>query len=430
MTTIQQFWVEDQVHWRVEIALASAAGGDSVWDTALWDTGVWAGNDLNWIVITDDAEDVRITYGRDTFRERMRTGTCRITLANDDGQWNPDAGAIPPGDLTLRPGRFVRVSADAGQGYVNQWTGYIDSLDETYAPGGANILTVILGYDFQGNFARNDPPALPVEIPAGQLTSERVASVLEEYGLDGAYQGPGQQDGIQVGTNTMQASTLARSSLEEMQKAAQAEGSVFFIDAEGLPVFKNIDWLTTDPRSTTIQALYGFRLVPQSPRVVGVDSLWSAQLVLNDAQFAAVGSTVQRVSELTSWSLYQPRTIRILDFENDSDVAVLDLAQRVIDSQAFDRLRVRSLELSAANLEQARVMLDTNIGDLVRAQVETLHGWSYTVDAHVNGISHHVTGSDWTMTVRLDDAATTLPPGTPGAFDEEAFTDGFLVGNV
>lgn len=419
-------WTEGSVSWRVEIGLG-AGGGTSVWDTATFDTtGIWASSVIDWIVVTGDVLAARCSRGRDRWGERMRTGNASIVLANETGRYNPIAGAEAPGDLQLRPGRRVRLSGNAGAGWVPVFTGVIETIDESYTPAGENITTTITAYGYAGLLSADDPKALGSPVGAGDLTSERVDRVLDAYG----WPDDTGDRAIQTGVNTMPATSLARTRLEEIQRAAVAEGSAFFFSPDGIPTFKAQGWLNTDTRSITVQ-LYPGRGNAGDPEIIAARTEWSAQLIRNDVQFTRVGGSAVQVQDTTSQDLYKAVfSEKVTDLELENDSQVLALAERFLAARAYDQLRLRSLELWAPTATVAGDLLELELGDLVEATVETLHGWSYDVLAHVMGLEFSVTADDWVCTLRLDpDLASTqywvLESATYGVLGETTRLRGY-----
>src|SRR5690606_4751992 len=82
-----------------------------------------------------------------------------------------------------------------------------------------------------------NPPALDTPIPTSLLSSERVHAALNRYGF------PPSRRLVQGGAHTMVSSALAQSTLEECQRAADAEGGALFADPDNNVVFRHRDWL-------------------------------------------------------------------------------------------------------------------------------------------------------------------------------------------
>jgi hypothetical protein len=135
---------------------------------------------------------------------------------------------------------------------------------------------------------------------------------------------------------------------------------------------------------------------------------------------------MQRATDTASWSRYFRRTLIRTNLENESDTAVLELADRFLAAFAYDRIRIESVELFPSDNGRSILALGTEIGDLVEVTVSTGAGWGYTAEAHVMRISHSLTADDWRVSLRLDDAMTTPPPEL-GSFDA-GFSGGFRIG--
>lgn len=400
-------WTAGAVDWRVELALGALGGLGSLWDYGLWDTtGIWSGPEPEWVDISTDAQRVTTSRGRDRWGQRMRTGNATVELSNTDGRYNPDAGAAPPGDLSLRPGRLARISAAAGAGWVPVFTGYINSLDPSYGQGGQDPVMRLTLQGFAGSLQQFNPPDLTVPIAAGQSTDDRVRQVLAAYGWNET-EWPSI---IQTGAHTMAESYLAATGLEELQRAAEAEGGAYFHAADGSPRFKAFQWLLNDARSTVVQLDIGDLTDADSPEVIDVQPSWDALSIINDAQYTRKGSsTPVRVESVISQSLYGWKALR-KSVECETDAQLLALATDAVERNQFDRRRLDSLTLHAPNGIAAAAMFGLQIGDLVAATVTTLHGWEYSVEAHINGIGFVVSGSDWSQILRLDDTFTVEVP--------------------
>jgi hypothetical protein len=219
---------------------------------------------------------------------------------------------------------------------------------------------------------------------------------------------------IQVGDHNMATADLAQTTLEECQRAADAEGSIFFASPTGLATFKNKDWLTTDTRSTVIQGYIGYDDVPtgeQAAHAIDVVTSYELARVANDVSFAREGGSIQNVQDAPSiLTTDGPVTYQRTDFHNSTDGEVLALAVRYLNSFKDQRLRIDAVTLQAVedlgNDDLNRLLWDTQLGDRLSVLVEPPYGWEIERELHVVGISHRITADDWQCTFRLDDAQT------------------------
>ena len=223
---------------------------------------------------------------------------------------------------------------------------------------------------------------------------------------------------IQNGVHVMQTSYLAQTALEEAQRAADSEGGAFFAAPDGKLTFKSRDWLSTEPRSTGIQGYLGFETLPDgadpdapqafiiSGSVVITETL---ARVRNDIQFAREGGTMQWVFDPVSIGSVGIRSYRRTDYQNTTDAQVLFLAERNLEAQSEARFRVQSVAIQANadpdNEDLNRLFWDTQFGDLVAVEIQTMHGWRISNRlAHVIGIASYITVEDWTVVLTLDDS--------------------------
>lgn len=413
-------WVGGTVFFRFEIALLPSQTTGGLWDQALWDQGIWAGNLPQWVEVTADMLSANTSAGSEKFGTRVRDAIGVFRLDNSEGQYNPDFGADDPGELAIRPGRWVRFSVSAGQGFIPIFTGTIDSMSEDYDTAGDNIVTNLMCTSFGGLLSVNNPPALETPVGGGELTSDRITRILDAVNWYPQFRF------IDVGVNTMLPSTLARTRYEEMQRAADAEGGSFFFDGQGGPTFHNQGYITSGVRPTTLQAQPGSG-IPGEPEVIAVKSDWDAGRVHNDIQLAREGGAAVRVEDTTSQSLYGRRSYQRFDYEVENDTQVLGLANQLLAWRAYDKLSVDEITLWAPNVAAAQKMVNLQWGDLVRAFVVTNRGWGYAIDANVARIDWTVTTNDFTQTLRIVDRTIGAPPGTRGAYSD-GYSDGYLIG--
>src|SRR5690606_41466562 len=97
-------------------------------------------------------------------------------------------------------------------------------------------------------------------------------------------------------------------------------------------------------RPVNVQARIGF---PDGPPVVDARVSWDVARVRNHITFARTGGTVQVVEDAASPAAYRGRTYQRLDLQNNSNTAVLLLAQRALAAWKDDRIRVDQVTVAA-----------------------------------------------------------------------------------
>ena len=408
-------WLGGQIDLQVRVATGLDPALSAIWDVALWDVSPWGAEDLAYQDISEWVEEVAYTRGAEAWDTRYTAGTGTVVLDNSNGQFTPVSDAPDPWGVPFRSGRKVQISAlpnpDDPELRVHLFTGRIDERTDQYDDSGFALTTVLNLIDTLGELGQSNPPMLTT--PTGvQTTDERIHAVLDIAQID-----EDERD-IQTGVHTMQASYLAQTALEESQRAADSEGGAFFAAPDGKLTFKRRDWLSTDPRSTEVQGYLGFETLPpeagpDAPQafIISGSVVISETLarVRNDIQFSREGGTMQWVFDPVSIGSVGIRSYKRTDYQNNTDAQVLFLAERNLEAQSEARFRVQSVAIQANadpdNEDLNRLFYDTQFGDLVAVEIQTMHGWRIPDRlTHVIGIAAHITVEDWTVVLTLDDS--------------------------
>lgn len=410
-----------EVRFKVEIALETGESGSSLWDAATWNPGgdgIWSALEPSWIDVSALTLSAQWNRGKDRWDQRARAGSASCDFDNTEGQFNPTFGATLPGQLTLRPGRLIRISGDAGEGYIPQFTGVIDSIDDIYRDGAHDITTRVQAFDWFGYWAIHNPPALESPI-AAERPDQRIDRLLDLVGH------PTEWRALETAVHNLQASNLGRAYLDEMGIAADSEGGLFFIDGNAFAVMQNQDYRTTNPRATSFQWSVGNGDV-DALKLLAADGDWSLQRIQNDIRLARAGGTEQRVQNTASDALYGQRTFARFDYENTTDAEVEALANIRLEENQWDAIRIDTITIEATTQEATRDLLGAQLTDRIRVFILPRAGeWGYAQDVHINRIRGRVDASDFSYTLRVDDAVTSAPDDAH-AFNVDAFSDGFL----
>jgi hypothetical protein len=405
-------WLGGAIDVRVEVDTGLADATFGLWGSALWGRATWGSEDPAWADASEYVISVDFNAGSQRWGERWESASCTLVVDNTTGIFQPDSG-VEHWHLPFRPGRRLRVVAIPDPMTGEKWslfTGQMDSVNDVYDDAGHAITSTIFCSDFMAVWRAHNPVML--ETPTGvQTTSERVHAALDRMDW------PADQRIIQDGLHTMQTSHLAQTTLEECQRAADAEGGAFYSDRNGFAVFKARDWLTTDPRSLNVVGYLGYETVPDgalTARMIGIETSHEAARVVNQVSFARVGSTVQEAEDPDSVALFKPRTYQRTDLENNTDAEVAFLADRYVAAFKDDRMRIDSVTISAVEEasrfpvteDRNRMLYDTRFGDRISVLVKPPWGWEYEKEVHVMALSHRITADDWVVTFQLDDAQT------------------------
>lgn len=402
-------WLGGPVDVRVEVDTGVGPSSGGLWGSAQWGIDVWGSEDAAWLDVSQYVLEVNTRQGSERWGQRFSAGSFVILVDNTTGIFTPDSDAPSPWHLPYRPGRRIRVVAVPDPtdplNKVPLISGVIDASTDGYGGAGFDIATAITCSDQLAVWAAHNPLALDTATGV-QSTDDRVAAALDLLGV-------GDRD-IQAGVHTLQSSYLAQSTLEECAVAADAEGGAFYAAPDGTAMFRARDWLDTDTRSTVVQGYLGYDTIPigaNSAHVLDVKTSWESARIVNLVQFARVGSALQVVEDVPSQvALGSVRDYTRTDFQNNDDAEVAYLAARHLAAFKDNRPRLEEVTITGiddpGNADLNRLLWDTRIGDRLAVLVEPPFGWSIEREAHVMAIAHKITGSDWVVTLTLDDAQT------------------------
>ena len=225
---------------------------------------------------------------------------------------------------------------------------------------------------------------------------------------------------IDPGVFTMQETTLAQDQLSLCQITADSDGGDLFIAPDGRVTFREHGWMTEGEPDWLLGGP-GLDAIP----VDGVRPSWSMQRIVNEAAFAATGSTQQVASDSASIQFFGRRTTRRLDLINDNDSDVLQLADQTVAALKDDKLVIDEATVLVQDAVSADFATKVKYGDLVAISVDTIHGWSTTYVTHVVGIGAAVTAAGYLVTLTLDDA---LVVNENGSFARSEFDSSFHLG--
>jgi len=442
------------VLWDVKSGRRGASSAD-VWDTAVWDTASWdGGTNIDFKVIPESLiHSFSINSGKDKFGRRFKASTLTLRVDNTGGVFTPQDSLLQPGDYVALS---VLIETPAGppdalipdgftwpDGFGNTWTnhggktlmddnpgvpvlypmwyGRVDEATDTVRNG--VDITKVICYDVFGELAAVDKDA-QAGAGAGEVATTRVTRIGDNAST--AF------GGVLFSTapfiETMQATTLAKNALEEMHLTMESEGGDMWADREvgtvaskGKLQLRGRDWLTTDTRSTVVQwFLNGAMNIP----IIDAQITREQQLLVNNATVSMSGGVSQNAQDAVSIQRYGDRTTRRLDLVGENDTQAQFLATRFVANLKDIRPRVRQVTVDVIDAKSALFGSQVEHGDLVQVTVQSIHGWSFTAQAHVIGIRFEVVDQTWVIVLRLSDA---FIDNVDGAYSS-AYSNAFRLG--
>ena len=354
------------------------------------------------IDLTPNVYHISITRGRNIQRDTYEVGTAVIRVLDPLSYFNPQNTASPYYGY-LAPLRKIRVSATTAitqkylfSGYitdykytypVNQDTGYVDisASDGFRLFQMANISTVTGGV-------------------ASQTTSARVSAILDQVSF------PASMRTISTGLNTCIADPgTNRTSLAAIKNAEVSETGAFYMNGSGTAIFKN----RTDVMNSLAKSPVAFNQtggIPYRNLVFAFDD----KLIINQANFARVGGSVQSVQNTASVNKYFPHSITQTDLVAETDSLVNNIALEYVATRQDTSIRIDEM---VVDLLDPAVPTDTMIGldyfdNLLITNIQP-DGSTIVKNLQYQGIQWDITPNKMMATI------TTLEP----------IADGFIVGS-
>ena len=234
----------------VEVAFAAQVEGAGVWDSGLWDTATW-GPELTWTDITHYVlGPITTRRGFSTDGDSWDAGSATIVLSNTDGRFSPSNTTGPyrvAGVSQLRRWRPVRIRAtfqsltyDIFRGYVTDWANDGDPFAPT---------ATIQATDEFGLLGRIDGLAQASQ-GSGEMAGPRINRILDSVASTAGR-------ALDLGVNTLQATTLAQNVVGELKLTAASDGGSIWVDGGGNIRFSDQQGPINTDRSREIQATFG-----------------------------------------------------------------------------------------------------------------------------------------------------------------------------
>jgi hypothetical protein len=240
--------------------------------------------------------------------------------------------------------------------------------------------------------------------PAGQTTSGRVSAILDQVSF------PASMRTISTGLNTCIADPgTNRTALQALKNAEVSETGAFYMNGSGTAIFKN----RTDVMNSLAKTPVEFNQtggIPYRNLIFAFDD----KLIINQANFARVGGSVQTAYNQASIDKYFPHSITQTDLIAETDSLVSNIALEYVATRAATSIRIDEM---VVDLLDPAVPTDTMIAldyfdNLLITNIQP-DGSTIVKKLQYQGINWDITPNKMMATI------TTLEP----------IADGFIVGS-
>jgi hypothetical protein len=368
-----------------------------------------------WSAITTDIRS--FTTARPMTRQQgplwnYQAGTCSIILDNSNGTYDPDNLGSPfTGQLV--PMVPIRFRVDLGATEYPLWFGYADGwLPAQVTYEGEYAELTLNGTDATKVLNGLTLPALGSPEGVGADTGARVLDILIRSG----WYTSAEWKAIDVGNSNLQGTSLGDTAWNLMQLAVDSEIGQLYIKGNGAVVFRARRSFLTDPRSSTVQAVFGD--APGTVQTAGTELTYTGlsranddTTLINDVQATRVGGTVQETQDAASVAKYLfPRSYARSDLILQADADALNWSQFVVavGRNPEDRFEALTINPMRDPVNLWPQVLGREIGDRIQIWHRPAAAISpISKDCFITGIIHTVdiTNLTWSTTWTLQDAS-------------------------
>ena len=354
------------------------------------------------IDLTPNVYHISITRGRNIQRDTYEVGTAVIRVLDPLSYFNPQNTASPYYGY-LAPLRKIRVSATTATTQKYLFSGYITDYKYTYPVNQDTGYVDISASDGFRLFQMANISTVTGGV-ASQTTSARINAILDQVSF------PASMRTISTGLNTCITDPgTNRTSLAAIKNAEVSETGAFYMNGSGTAIFKN----RTDVMNSLAKTPVAFNQtggIPYRNLVFAFDD----KLIINQANFARVGGSVQSVQNTASVNKYFPHSITQTDLIAETDTIVNNIALEYVATRQATDIRIDEM---VVDLLDPAVPTDTMIGldyfdNLLITNIQP-DGSTIVKNLQYQGIQWDITPNKMMATI------TTLEP----------IADGFIVGS-
>lgn len=362
-------------------------------DTGILGTNVLADAAAVIVDVSNVVNSIQTKRGRNPQTSEFQTGTLKLVIVDQNGDFNPQNAAGPYFNL-LTPMRKVQITATYGGITYPVFSGFITSFSTSIPKAGTSevALTTIDAVD-AFRLAQNAQISTVAGTSAGQLTGARINNILDQIAW------PNSMRDVDAGLTTVQIDPgSARTSLQACQTVATTEFGAFYVDATGSFVFQD--------RQLTATSVAGTPIVfsDDGAGIEYFNAVWVLNdlLIFNSAQVTATGLATQTATNAASVEKYFLHSYNQQDLLMQDTATALNYAQAFVASNAETTVRCDAIELDlyTDNYNTGIIAaLDLDYFDPVTIKTAQPGSTSIEKTLQVFGKAMNITPNSWKVTM-------------------------------
>ncbi|CAB4148549.1 hypothetical protein UFOVP537_9 [uncultured Caudovirales phage] len=352
--------------------------------------------------LTNQARQITIRRGRNVTRDTYEAGTCTVRIFDPNSEFNPQNTSSPLyGYIT--PLRKLRISATYGGVIYYLFSGYTTDYFYSYDSAENVAYVDITASDAFRLFNLAAVSTVDGQA-AGQDTGTRIDKILDTVDF------PTSLRSIETGNSNTQADPATRrTSLAAIQNCEIVEQGAFYLNAEGIAVFKN--------RTNTISSAGATPIAFNQTTGIPYKNLKFAfddKLIVNQANVTRVGGTTQTHVDLDSIATYFPHSITYSDLVAETDADCANIAALYVGTRSTTTIRIdeMTIDLLDSNVPTGTIL---NMDYFTNVAIINIQPDNSTIfkNLQIQGVAWDITPNRWLGTF------TTLEP----------ISDGFIIGD-
>ena len=404
----------------IGIGAANVPTGLALWDDARWDDpgALWAGDEPAWHEVTCDGISALIRRDRARNTDRFTPAECTIEVENITGWADGTSSADVPGELSLRPGRPIRVGVThVTLGTFWRFRGTIDSVTPKYDAEETDtstfVCTDVLGEVGRAKVTELDPSG------AGEFAHDRFDRVLD------AVPWLSSKRIVAMTGTTLVAGRLDGQVEDLLGRIADSIGGACFGDVNGNVVLAGQEWQSyaegADPDGT-IGNTDPSDVCP-SGWLRPFDRRDIATRVILDRELPADEAPAEPLvfDDQDGQVRYGVEPFERLDLWTESDGRLTTIGSRILVARGAGTMpRIEAVSLDAANGDSTvdlMAQMSVHKPSRYRCLLQLPRGEVFDADHFVTGLVETITPDSWEIEASMD-LATPFMVGAGAEWDE------------